>query len=60
MFPVGSRVLAFVNPNDPTEVLIEHETKAPGYSIWFPALFLLGGVVVFSRALLKLRHRSGS
>lgn len=59
-FPVGSRVLAFVNPNDPTEVLIEHETKAPGYSIWFPALFLFGGVVVFSRALLKLRHRSGS
>lgn len=56
-FPVGSRLAAFVNPNDPTEVLIEHETKAPGYSIWFPALFLLGGLVVFFRALLKLRHR---
>jgi hypothetical protein len=51
---------AFVNPHDPTEVLIEHETKAPGYSIWFPALFLLGGLVVFFRALLKLRHRGGA
>ena len=55
-FPVGSKVVAFVNPDDPTEVLLEHETKAPGYSIWFPALFLLGGLMVFVRALLKLRE----
>ena len=55
-FPVGSKVEAFVNPDDPTEVLLEHETKAPGYSIWFPALFLLGGLMVFVRALLKLRE----
>ena len=51
---VGSKVEAFVNPKDPDEVLLEHETKAPGYSIWFPALFLVGGLGVFVRALLKM------
>ena len=59
-FLVGSKVAAFVNPDDPTEVLLEHETKAPGYSILFPALFLLGGLVIFFRALLKLCHRGSS
>ncbi len=56
-FPVGSKVEAYVNPKDPSEALLEHETKAPGYSIWFPALFLVGGLMVFVRALLKLRER---
>ncbi len=51
---VGSKVEAFVNPEDPEEVLLEHETKAPGYSIWFPGLFFVGGLVLFVRALLKM------
>ncbi|MEN8772735.1 MAG: DUF3592 domain-containing protein [Akkermansiaceae bacterium] len=59
-FPVGSKVEAFVNPDDPAEALLEHETRAPGYSIWFPALFLIGGLMVFFRALLKLRERRGA
>ena len=56
-FPAGSKLEAYVNPKDPSEALLEHETKAPGYSIWFPALFLVGGLMVFVRALLKLRER---
>lgn len=56
-FPVGSKVEAFVNPEDPNESLLEHETMAPGYSIWFPALFLVGGMMVFVRALLKFRNQ---
>ena len=59
-FPVGGKVEAFVNPDDPTEALLKHETKAPGYSIWFPALFLVGGLMVLVRALLKLRERGGA
>lgn len=51
---VGSEVVAFVNPEKPEEVLLEHETKAPGYSIWFPGLFFVGGVGVFLRALFKM------
>jgi hypothetical protein len=53
-FPVGRKVEAFVNPNDPKEAVVEHETKAPGYSIWFPGLFLVGGLGVFLRAVSKL------
>ena len=56
-FAVGSQVEAYVNPEDSTEALLEHETKAPGYSIWFPSLFLVGGLMVFAKALLKLRER---
>lgn len=51
---VGSQVEAFVNPGDPEEALLEHETKAPGYSIWFPGLFLVGGLGVFGRAIYRL------
>ena len=50
-WPVGSRVEVFANPEDPGEALLDHETKAPGYTIWFPALFLIGGLVVLFRAL---------
>jgi hypothetical protein len=55
-----SKVEAYVNPDDPTEALLEHETKAPGYSIWFPAWFLVGGLMVFFRALLNIRGRGGA
>ena len=55
---VGQRVVAFVNPEDPEEALLEHETKAPGYSIWFPALFLVGGLGVFLRSLFGVFGKS--
>ena len=51
---VGSQVEVFVNPENPEEALLEHETKAPGYSIWFPGLFLIGGLGVFLRSLYRM------
>jgi len=51
---VGSKVEVFVNPKNPEEALLEHETKAPGYSIWFPGLFLIGGLGVFLRSLYRM------
>jgi hypothetical protein len=56
-WPEGSEVAAIVNPDDPGEALLEHETRAPGYSIWFPGLFLVGGLVIFGRALAGLVRR---
>ncbi len=47
---VGMKVSAFVNPENPEVAVLEHETKAPGYSIWFPGLFFIGGGVVLFRA----------
>jgi hypothetical protein len=43
-----ARLAAFVNPNDPTEVLIEHETKAPGIFDMVPRPFFFREVWWFS------------
>lgn len=53
-WPVGKEVTARVNPSRPEQALLEHETKAPGYSIWFPALLLVGGLVIVARSLWRL------
>lgn len=60
-WPVGKPVEVFVNPADPSVAVLDHDTKAPGYTIWFPGLFLVGGLVVLIRAVLGLfRGRNGS
>lgn len=54
---VGSQVTAWVNGEKPDEAVLEHDTRAPGYSIWFPGLFLVGGLGVFGRALFQFVRR---
>lgn len=55
-YPVGMSTVAFVNPElpeeakEPREALLMHETKAGGYSIWFPGLFVIGGLGIVFRA----------
>lgn len=41
--PVGATVTAWVNPQQPAQAVLRHETKAPLYTMWFPFLFVLGG-----------------
>ena len=59
-YSVGSRVEAFVNPQLPKnpaeerEIVLEHETKAGGYSIWFPGLFVVGGFGIVIKALMQI------
>lgn len=43
-YPVGSRQLCWVNPKNPTMAVLKPDSRAAGYSSWFPALFFLGGV----------------
>ena len=43
-YPVDEKVIAIVNPADPTEARLEPDSKGPLYSIWFPGLFIIGGV----------------
>lgn len=49
-YPEGARSICFVNPElpkDPSqqrEAILEHDTKAAGYTLWFPALFSIGGL----------------
>jgi hypothetical protein len=51
-YPTGRNLICFVNPNNPKEAVLEHGTKAGLYSIWFPLLFVAGGLGIFINMLL--------
>jgi len=50
-FPAGSRTKVYVNPADPDFAMLKPDSKAAGYSIWFPMLFVVGGLGVALRAV---------
>lgn len=43
-FPVGQVVMCWVDPSNPAMAVLKVDSRAPGYSLWFPGLFFLGGV----------------
>ncbi len=43
-FPVGGNVKVYVNPKDTEQVILKPDSKAAGYSLWFPLLFVVGGM----------------
>lgn len=43
-YPAGSRQICRVSPENPTIAILKPDSRAAGYSLWFPALFFLGGV----------------
>jgi hypothetical protein len=43
-YPIGTSLDCFVDPSDPSFSILRHESRAPLYSIWFPALFIVGGL----------------
>lgn len=59
-YPVGLQTFCFVNPNIGAELepgvpsaVMAHDTLAAGYSIWFPALFSVGGIGIMIGAVRK-------
>ena len=56
-YPAGSETICFVNPEAPGEAILKRDTKAALYSIWFPALFVAGGIGI---AWAGIRRRSPS
>lgn len=52
-YPEGSRHECRVNPAEPTMAVLEPESKAPGYALWFPLLFVVGGLGVMAGAWRK-------
>lgn len=40
----GQQTVCFVNPADPSFAILVHDTRAALYSIWFPLLFVFGGL----------------
>lgn len=43
-YPVGKVVPCYVNPAAPEHAVLEHSTRAALYSLWFPLLFVIGGL----------------
>jgi hypothetical protein len=54
-YPPGSSQTCFVNPRTPAEAVLEHASRAALYSIWFPLLFVVGGLGMLRGALKRAR-----
>jgi hypothetical protein len=54
-FPEGSVQKAYVDPSRPTFAVIKKDSRAPGYSLWFPLLIVVGGLGIIVGALRGLR-----
>lgn len=52
-YPPGSEQKCYVNPAKADEAVLEHATRAALYSIWFPLLFVAGGVGMVRGALRR-------
>lgn len=50
-YPVGAETTCHVNPADPAQTVLRHDTRAALYSIWFPLLFVAGGLGMLRGAL---------
>ena len=53
-YPEGSSTTCLVNPDNPSQAILKADTKAPGYSIWFPVIFVIGGAGVVVTGLKTL------
>lgn len=51
----GQNITCWVNPDSPTEAVLKHDTRAALYSIWFPLLFVFGGLRMAWSAWTKMR-----
>lgn len=56
-YPVGKKVTALVNPEDPTIAVLEADSLAPGYSLWFPMLLVIGGTGICYRSVRPNRKK---
>lgn len=43
-YPVGSEDTCWVNPQNPKQTVLKHNSKAVLYTIWFPGLFVIAGL----------------
>ncbi len=57
-YPEGGKAVCFVNPSEPSQAILEHDSKAAGYSIWFPMLFVIGGMGITISSLRRLEFKA--
>ncbi len=51
--PAGTITTCRVDPARPAHSVLEPDSLAPGYTLWFPGLFVVGGLVMAVRALRR-------
>lgn len=49
--PMGTTTTCLVSPTPPHSAVLKPDSLAPGYSIWFPSLFVIGGLIMAFRAI---------
>lgn len=49
----GTETICYVNPENPSEAVLKKDSKAALYSIWFPFLFIIGGLGMIFSALFR-------
>lgn len=55
-FPPGAEATAWVNPADPTDAVLVRDKRTAIYSIWFPAIFVVGGLGIALSSLVRNLH----
>lgn len=50
-FPEGEASTCFVDPADPESAVLKLDSRAAGYSLWFPCIILVGGLGIIIGAL---------
>ncbi len=59
-FPPGSQSRCWVDPADPTAAVLLKDSKAAAYTLWFPALFIVGGLGIAISAVRPIfRAKAG-
>jgi hypothetical protein len=59
-FPPESGQVCHVDPADPDRAVLKLDSKAPGYSLWFPLIFVAGGLGMIAGAVRSIaRNRTG-
>ena len=52
-FPTGATVTCSVSPDDPGLAVLKVDSRGPGYSLWFPLLFVAGGIGIVVGAWVR-------
>ncbi len=50
-YPEGAQRRCYLNPAEPSFAVLKRDSKAPGYSLWFPIIFVVGGLGIIVGAV---------
>ncbi len=53
----GALATCWVNPEEPSFAILQHDTKAALYTLWFPLLFVFGGLRMAWSAWCSVRQQ---